>query len=569
MAKTEPTVELARLADRIFISAVVGQVFLILVIFLLGLSLYAWSVDRDAEQKIEAQVQEKISDVTEAVYVNSKTSSFALEELPVLRDLESALRLNGVQARARVQKCESSKAGEKEYSLRIGEFSLNECLYIQRQSSFAMKGVLFGFSLALVSLLLAVLGWFFWRGRFKTKILSPIVEAVEKEARDAAVGKMASQIAHDIRSPLAALNIFMKDLGSLPEEKRVLLRSAVNRIQDIANNILPANRNRMIAVQGGLATTTGASASPAQELRVELITNLVEQIVSEKRLQYREHRDLELITRFDESSYGAFSSVNSSEFQRVLSNLINNAVEALKDGRGRVVVLVENRKESDRVRISIVDNGRGIPEEVLPKLMVKGASFDKPGGSGLGLAHARQSVESWGGELLIESKVNFGTKICISLPRANSPKWFLDEIRLSLTKSVVVMDDDPSIHQIWLGRLQSSIGADRLPEILRFSSPEEADRYFSQHGHEHCELFLVDYEFIGSKENGLAWILRNQLMQKSVLVTSRAEEAPIRGLCDRMNLKLLPKNLSPYIPIRSIHDTVLERREDTWAKAIS
>jgi len=42
-----------------------------------------------------------------------------------------------------------------------------------------------------------------WRGRFKRRILHPIVEGLEREARDAAVGKMASQITHDIRSAFA------------------------------------------------------------------------------------------------------------------------------------------------------------------------------------------------------------------------------------------------------------------------------------------------------------------------------------------------------------------------------
>ena len=335
-----PSKDLARLADRIFISAVVGQVILILLIFLLGLSWQAWNSDREAEQKIQSNFHEWAPAITEAVYINSKTESFPLSELPVLRDFENALKINGVATSTRVAACAHSRELEREFPLKIGEFGLDHCLYVVRTDSFALKSVLFGFALSTLSLLLSVLGWFLWRGRFKNKILNPIVEGLEREARDAAVGKMASQIAHDIRSPLAALNIFMKDLGALSEEKRVLLRSAVSRIQDIANNLLPAHRKKQ----------KDASAAGVSPLQVHLLTSLVESIVSEKRLRYRDARNVEITFKLDEPAYGAFSRVDPVEFQRVVSNLIDNAVEAI-EAKGRVVVLIENTAK--KVKVSV------------------------------------------------------------------------------------------------------------------------------------------------------------------------------------------------------------------------
>ncbi|MFH1357619.1 MAG: hypothetical protein ABII18_10875, partial [bacterium] len=51
------------------------------------------------------------------------------------------------------------------------------------------------------------------------------------------ISKVASQVAHDIRSPLAALNMVTHDLKQLPEDERIIIRSAVQRIQDIANDL--------------------------------------------------------------------------------------------------------------------------------------------------------------------------------------------------------------------------------------------------------------------------------------------------------------------------------------------
>lgn len=552
----QSTRTLEKLADRIFISAVVGQVVLILVIFLLGLGAFVWNAEQDTLQKISSNMNEWSSSITEAVYVNSKTQSFRLEELPILSEFQKALMANGIEASVRVAECGRPQDREVEYPLRIGELALDHCVYAAPTESFALRGVLFGFALAVLSLLLSVTGWMFWRGRFKRRILEPLVESLERDARDAAVGKMASQIAHDIRSPLAALNIFMKDPGSMSEDRRVLLRSAITRIQDISNNILPAKQKKnVVSIESNL------------QMRTDLVTSLIETIVTEKRLQYRDAVETEIFLRLDKHSYGAFARVDFVEFQRVISNLIDNAVESLRESRGRVAVLVETLPEE--VKISIVDNGRGIPADILPRLMVKGASFGKEGGSGLGLAHAKSQVEAWGGRIHLESRVGEGTKVSVILRRERAPKWFLEFLPVRSRSQVVVLDDDPSIHQIWIGRFQSSIPETNRPsQMLRFTSLVEADAYFNEKTLAEVDLFLVDYEFIGSKENGLSWIMRHNLASKSVLVTSRYEEPSIRSLCERIGLKLLPKGLAAYLPIGVDGVIVQEEVESTWARAL-
>jgi signal transduction histidine kinase len=70
-------------------------------------------------------------------------------------------------------------------------------------------------------------------------------------------------------------------------------------------------------------------------------------------------------------------------------------------------------------RLTIVDNGRGIPAELLPKLTQKGATFGKAGGHGLGLHHARRMLESWGGGLAITSQYGRGTTVTLTLPVAS------------------------------------------------------------------------------------------------------------------------------------------------------
>ena len=65
-------------------------------------------------------------------------------------------------------------------------------------------------------------------------------------------------------------------------------------------------------------------------------------------------------------SYGLFSKVNPIELKRVLSNLINNSIEAIKNNDGLIQVKVE--RDVKHVVILVRDNGNGIPIHVLEKL---------------------------------------------------------------------------------------------------------------------------------------------------------------------------------------------------------
>ncbi len=67
---------------------------------------------------------------------------------------------------------------------------------------------------------------------------------IEEESRFYALGKLGAQVAHDIRSPLAALKTILDDLNSTPETTRVFMRSAINRVEDIANNLLTDLRKK-------------------------------------------------------------------------------------------------------------------------------------------------------------------------------------------------------------------------------------------------------------------------------------------------------------------------------------
>ncbi len=373
----------------------------------------------------------------------------------------------------------------------------------------------------------------------------------EKEIRLAStIAEIAQQVSHDIRSPLSALNMMLVDLKELPEQKRLIVRSALQRINDISNALLEKSK----AQASGPAQSAPAplERTPAGAREVVLLSSLVGELLSEKRLQFQ--KKMGVVIEEDLSrSYGYFASVNSTEIKRVLSNLINNSVEAFPEGKGRVTVGIRGYK--DMVQVIVSDNGKGIPESVLAKLGQRGVSHGKESsgtsGSGLGVYHAKSTVESLGGKFEIQSREGRGTMIQIQLPRVTAPDWFVEELHLKRDMSVYSVDDDLSIHGIWSERL-GAIRAEKMGVVLRsYTSAKEFVDI--------CEglspqalakaLFLVDYEFLDQGIHGLQVIEKLGIAPQAILVTSRYEDAGLQQKCRAMGVKMIPKTLAGYVPM--------------------
>ena len=201
--------------------------------------------------------------------------------------------------------------------------------------------------------------------------------------------------------------------------------------------------------------------------------------------------------------------------------------------------------------ITVEDNGKGIPPHILSKLGERGVTYGKDGthsGSGLGISHARDTIEAANGIFEISSIEGSGTTITMTLPKCETPNWFVEQIQIFPNQVVVSIDDDQSIHQIWSGRFASAISPDLHPKHLKFTSIEEFETW-AKSNQNSTDLYLIDYEFIGQKGNGLETIERHQIQNQSLLVTSRYEEPQIQTKAQTLKLKILPKGLAPFVPI--------------------
>ncbi len=104
------------------------------------------------------------------------------------------------------------------------------------------------------------------------------------------------------------------------------------------------------------------------------------------------------------------------EFHQVLTNLVQNAIEAAPDGTGRV--RVTGSVESDGLVLSVADNGPGIPADVQARLFTPFFTTKGPGrGMGLGLTIARRVVQSMGGTMQVVSSPGSGAEFVVRVPR--------------------------------------------------------------------------------------------------------------------------------------------------------
>lgn len=110
------------------------------------------------------------------------------------------------------------------------------------------------------------------------------------------------------------------------------------------------------------------------------------------------------------------------QLMQVLINLVSNAIKFCDKADGRITVAVS--VEADVLLVSVSDNGRGVPEEVMAEIFEKfhqsaGSGDDKPQGSGLGLAICREIVTFLGGEIWVANRAEGGACFSFTVPRAD------------------------------------------------------------------------------------------------------------------------------------------------------
>jgi signal transduction histidine kinase len=232
-------------------------------------------------------------------------------------------------------------------------------------------------------------------------------ELIESE-RMAALGAMASMLAHDFRGPMTVIRGYAETLqmGGLAEEevqrRADLIVQMVDRLQRMTIETLDFAR------EGGRLARRPMDAA---DLVAALCADLNEQLPS-----------LELVCDLHVPR-GAATAVDVDKLRRAVTNIAANARDAM-GGAGRLHLRAElqdgdGAEASGQRRLVLVlaDEGPGVPEDIRESLFDPFVTRGKKGGTGLGLAVARRFVEDHGGFLeLLPSEGGPGARFRIALP---------------------------------------------------------------------------------------------------------------------------------------------------------
>jgi signal transduction histidine kinase len=255
------------------------------------------------------------------------------------------------------------------------------------------------------------------------------------------LGQMVAGIAHEINTPLAYVKSSLESIeSSLPGVTQLL--------EEFERLLLMLNQGSDEAAVNAQFSrvTTMAEAYRAQEVADDLSRlikdgvygiNQIHEIITN--LKNFSRIDRSHVTSFDvndgvESTLlmakhlvkhrrvvkdlGAVQRISCSPSQvnQVLLNLITNAAQATADGTGTITIKTA-MVDKAHVQIDVEDNGRGIPDTVLPKIFDPFFTTKEVGkGTGLGLAIAYKIVEQHGGSIQVASRVGIGTRFSVVLP---------------------------------------------------------------------------------------------------------------------------------------------------------
>ncbi len=353
------------------------------------------------------------------------------------------------------------------------------------------------------------------------------------------LANIAAQVVHDIRSPLTSLTLLVKSCTDIPEKKRIGLREAANSIQDIANNLL--NRYK---VEDGKS-----EEDKLEQPKPTLVSARLLQLLSDKRYEY-ETVACKLDSHIERAAHFAFIEIEPSALKRMISNLINNAMDACDQDQSPLIN-VTLKADDKQVKIVIADNGKGMPESLIEKIQQNiSISEGKKAGHGIGLRQVREALARHQGELQIESDVGIGTTVTLVFPRVKNPSWIAEKIQLRDRDTVLVLDDDKSIHTAWDARFESLLTSTPHIQLKHFRQGHEVIEFVNTlSDQDRAHLFLLtDYELLNQSVNGLDVIEQTQLDRK-ILVTSHYGNESIRGQAEKLGVTILPKQLAPEIEI--------------------
>ncbi|WP_341280414.1 ATP-binding protein [Paenibacillus sp. FSL H8-0537] len=219
-------------------------------------------------------------------------------------------------------------------------------------------------------------------------------ELLRRSEKLTTVGQLAAGVAHEIRNPLTTLRGFLQ----------LQLKNQTGNAQHTSLMLSELDRINLIVSEFLILAKPQATQFTVKDVK-QVLRDVLLFLDSEAHLH-----NAEFLTVFTEESCEI--SCEENQLKQVFINVLKNAIEAMPSGGP---IYIRLKRNVSHITIEIADEGIGIPEEMIPQI---GSPFltGKESGTGLGMMVSQRIIQSHQGMIDIQSQVNAGTTVTITLP---------------------------------------------------------------------------------------------------------------------------------------------------------
>ncbi|MCH1624267.1 ATP-binding protein [Ferdinandcohnia quinoae] len=222
-------------------------------------------------------------------------------------------------------------------------------------------------------------------------------EQLKHKEKLAFIGQMATSLGHEIKNPLASLKGFTQlQREKYPGDQHYysIMEQEIERINSIVNDLMVIGKPR----------STNFQKNNIKDI-IAYVISISKQLACEKKVTLAAVLEDEL----------PLIECDENQLKQVFINLINNGIESMDHDHGGTLKIHSSIVSKNLLSIRVVDQGSGIDKSEIEKLF-EPFYTTKPEGTGLGLMVTKKIVEDHQGEIQVDSEINKGTTITITLP---------------------------------------------------------------------------------------------------------------------------------------------------------
>lgn len=218
---------------------------------------------------------------------------------------------------------------------------------------------------------------------------------------------LALKVSHDIRSPVSTLNIITSKIEN--QDLKNLQKNVVEQILNISNELLNYAKSSSEIFKNNENST----------IPILKLLNIIE---TEYRLKSHYHnRQINFFNKINTANHLKINRTFATQIYSIINNLIQNSIDATEhNSKIEVKIYFNHNKEAV---LEVVDEGKGIPLDILEALGNKIVTFGKnngnnKSGNGIAIFNAKKILSKIGGNIKISSVLGNGTSVQIILPQS-------------------------------------------------------------------------------------------------------------------------------------------------------